>query len=75
MEFQDFQSLFQRDIRLVKINSLLKFDDCWEQCLGRLHIYGGTLFSPDSAVYFESKTGLKRINKLFVSLLLTVTIY
>ena len=43
MEFQvgiqDFQSLFQDDIRLVKINSLLKFDDCWEECLGRLDIY------------------------------------
>ena len=50
MEFQDFQSLFQKDIRLVKINSLLKFDDCWEECLGRLHIYGGIFFSPVLAV-------------------------
>ena len=36
---QNFQSWFQKDIKLVKMNSLLKFDDCWEECLGKLDIY------------------------------------
>ena len=33
---QSFQSWFKKDIKLVKMNSLLKFDDCWEECLGNL---------------------------------------
>ena len=37
----NFQSWFKKDIKLVKMNSLLKFDDCWEECLGKLDIYRG----------------------------------
>ena len=36
---QNFQSWFQKDIKLVKMNSLLKFDDCLEECLGKFDFY------------------------------------
>ena len=33
---KSFQSLFEKQIELVKIDDFLMFDDCFEACLGSL---------------------------------------